>query len=119
MGTRFMATVESPIHQKVKEQIVANDERQTNLIFRTMHNTSRVLKNAVSDEVVKMEKAGATFEQVREHVRKVSKSLVIHKRLKVMHLWDADLPKTAARLRYSRSVGSSASSCASDQSLAL
>ncbi len=49
MGTRFMATVESPIHQKVKEQIVANDERQTNLIFRTMHNTARVAKNAVSD----------------------------------------------------------------------
>src|SRR5690606_16802823 len=35
MGTRFMCTKESPIHQKVKEQIVANDERQTDLIFRT------------------------------------------------------------------------------------
>src|SRR5512141_1135526 len=56
MGTRFMATVESPIHQKVKEQIVANDERQTNLIFRTMHNTARVAKNAVSDEVVAIER---------------------------------------------------------------
>jgi NAD(P)H-dependent flavin oxidoreductase YrpB (nitropropane dioxygenase family) len=69
MGTRFMATVESPIHQKVKEQIVANDERQTNLIFRTMHNTARVAKNAVSDEVVAIEKrGGATFEDVRELV---------------------------------------------------
>src|SRR6267378_5477721 len=38
MGTRFMATKEAPIHQKVKEAIVANDERGTNLIFRTMHN---------------------------------------------------------------------------------
>ncbi|HEY8616486.1 nitronate monooxygenase family protein [Phenylobacterium sp.] len=69
MGTRFMCTVESPIHQKVKEQIVANDERQTNLIFRTMHNTARVAKNAVSDEVVAIEKrGGAKFEDVKDLV---------------------------------------------------
>ncbi|HKP78033.1 MAG TPA: nitronate monooxygenase family protein [Phenylobacterium sp.] len=69
MGTRFMATVESPIHPKVKAQIVANDERQTNLIFRTMHNTARVAKNAVSDEVVAIERrGGAKFEDVKELV---------------------------------------------------
>jgi nitronate monooxygenase len=69
MGTRFMCTVESPIHQKVKEQIVANDERATNLIFRTLHNTARVAKNAVSDEVVAIEKrGGATFEDVKDLV---------------------------------------------------
>jgi nitronate monooxygenase len=69
MGTRFMATAESPIHQKVKEQIVANDERQTNLIFRTMHNTARVAKNAVSDQVVAIERAGgAKFEDVKDLV---------------------------------------------------
>ena len=68
MGTRFMATLESPIHQRVKEQLVANDERATELIFRTMRNTSRVAKNAISTQVVAMEKAGATFEQVRELV---------------------------------------------------
>ena len=69
MGTRFMCTVESPIHQKVKEQIVANDERQTNLIFRTMHNTARVAKNAVSDQVVAIERAGgAKFEDVKDLV---------------------------------------------------
>ncbi|WP_293903786.1 nitronate monooxygenase family protein [Phenylobacterium sp.] len=68
MGTRFMATVESPIHQKIKEQIVANDERATDLIFRTMHNTARVARNAVSQQVVAMEKQGAKFEDVRELV---------------------------------------------------
>jgi nitronate monooxygenase len=69
MGTRFMATVEADIHQKVKEQIVANDERGTNLIFRTMHNTARVAKNAISDQVVAIErKGGAKFEDVRELV---------------------------------------------------
>ena len=68
MGTRFMCTKESPIHQLVKEKIVANDERETELIFRTMRNTSRVAKNAISTKVVEMEKAGAKFEDVRELV---------------------------------------------------
>jgi len=68
MGTRFMCTKESPIHQLIKEKIVANDERETDLIFRTMRNTSRVARNAVSRQVVAMEKEGATFEQIRELV---------------------------------------------------
>jgi NAD(P)H-dependent flavin oxidoreductase YrpB (nitropropane dioxygenase family) len=68
MGTRFMATVESPIHESVKQQIVDNDERATDLIFRTMRNTSRVARNEISKKVVEMEKAGAAFEDVRELV---------------------------------------------------
>ena len=68
MGTRFMCTKESPIHQSIKEQIVANDERQTELIFRTMRNTSRVARNTVSQEVVAMEKEGANFDQIRHLV---------------------------------------------------
>ena len=69
MGTRFMATVESPIHQRIKEQIVANDERATELIFRTMHNTARVAKNAISTEVTTIErKGGATIEDIRHLV---------------------------------------------------
>jgi nitronate monooxygenase len=68
MGTRFMCTVEAPIHDKVKQALLAASERDTNLIFRTMRNTSRVLKNAVSDQVVAMEKAGAKFEEVRHLV---------------------------------------------------
>jgi long-chain acyl-CoA synthetase len=43
-------------------------------------------------------------EQVREHVRKVSKALPLYKRLKVVHLWDRDLPKTAARKILRREV---------------
>jgi NAD(P)H-dependent flavin oxidoreductase YrpB (nitropropane dioxygenase family) len=68
MGTRFMCTKESPIHQLVKERIVANDERETELIFRTMRNTSRVARNDVSKQVVAMEKQGATFEQIKDLV---------------------------------------------------
>jgi len=68
MGTRFMCTVESPIHENIKRQIVENDERATDLIFRTMHNTSRVAKNAISQQVVALEREGAKFEDVRELV---------------------------------------------------
>jgi NAD(P)H-dependent flavin oxidoreductase YrpB (nitropropane dioxygenase family) len=68
MGTRFMCTAESPIHPRIKEQIVANDERSTELIFRTMRNTSRVAKNPISTQVVQMEKEGAKFEDVRDLV---------------------------------------------------
>ena len=66
MGTRFCATVEAPIHENVKQLIVANDERATNLIFRGFHNTGRVAKTAVSDEVVAIERRpGAVFEDIR------------------------------------------------------
>jgi len=68
MGTRFMCTQEAPIHDNVKQALLRATERDTNLIFRTMRNTSRVLKNAVSDEVVALEKGGAKFEDVRHLV---------------------------------------------------
>lgn len=69
LGTRFMCTVESPIHQAIKEKIVASTERDTTHIFRTLHNTARVYKNKVSMAVVEIEKKGnAKFEDVRELV---------------------------------------------------
>ncbi|MFT4265618.1 MAG: nitronate monooxygenase family protein [Xenophilus sp.] len=70
MGTRFCATREAPIHDNVKRFLVGNDERATNLIFRRLHNTARVGKNSVSDEVVKrLERPDATFEDVALLVR--------------------------------------------------
>ncbi|KAI0739121.1 inosine monophosphate dehydrogenase [Daedaleopsis nitida] len=70
MGTRFMCTVESPIHQNIKEKIVASTERDTVHIFRTLHNTARVFKNSVAQQVVALERrpGGAKFEDVRELV---------------------------------------------------
>ncbi len=64
MGTRFMCTVESPVAQRVKEQIVANSELDTKLIFRTLRNTARVAANAVSKEVVEIESRGAEFADI-------------------------------------------------------
>jgi nitronate monooxygenase len=66
MGTRFCATVEAPIHDRVKQFLVDNDERATNLIFRKFHNTGRVAKNSVSDQVVEIStRDGAVFEDIR------------------------------------------------------
>ncbi len=70
MGTRFCATKEAPIHDNVKRLIVDNDERATNLIFRSLRNTARVSKTGVSDEVVRrLAQPGATFEDVAPLVR--------------------------------------------------
>jgi nitronate monooxygenase len=70
MGTRFCATVEAPIHENFKQAMVANDERATDLIFRTLHNTARVARNAISQQVVAIERAGgAKFEDVAQLVK--------------------------------------------------
>jgi NADH:quinone reductase (non-electrogenic) len=68
MGTRFMCTREAPIHDNIKQALVAAGERDTNLMFRTMHNTARVFKNAISNEVLAMERRGAKFEDIRHLV---------------------------------------------------
>src|SRR5271166_1006195 len=67
MGTRFCATVEAPIHENIKRALLRATERDTSLIFRTLRNTGRVLKNAISDEVVAIERrpGGCVFDDVR------------------------------------------------------
>jgi nitronate monooxygenase len=70
MGTRFVCTREAPVHESLKQALRQASERDTNLIFRTLNNTARVFKNAVSDEVVAMERrlGGCRFEDVRHLV---------------------------------------------------
>jgi NAD(P)H-dependent flavin oxidoreductase YrpB (nitropropane dioxygenase family) len=70
MGTRFCATREAPIHWNIKQALVDAGEGDTNLIFRTLHNTGRVLKNAISDEVVATEQrlGGCEFKDIHHLV---------------------------------------------------
>jgi nitronate monooxygenase len=56
MGTRFIATVEAPVHQNVKQALVDADELQTELIMRPLRNTERVLKNSAVEQIVQIEK---------------------------------------------------------------
>ncbi|MFB8142194.1 MULTISPECIES: NAD(P)H-dependent flavin oxidoreductase [Streptomyces] len=67
MGTRFVASSEAPVHPNVKNQIVANDERATQLVFREFGNTGRVARNAISEEIAALSRRpGAVFEDVAE-----------------------------------------------------
>jgi nitronate monooxygenase len=70
MGTRFMCTKEARIHDNIKQALVRATERDTRLIFRTLRNTARVFKNAISEEVINMERraGGTQFEEIRHLV---------------------------------------------------
>ena len=56
MGTRFIATKEAPVHQNVKEALVAASELDTTLIMRPLRNTERVLKNEAVERIQQKEK---------------------------------------------------------------
>ena len=56
MGTRFIATKEAPVHQNVKDAIVAASELDTRLVMRPLRNTERVLRNAAVDRLIEKEK---------------------------------------------------------------
>lgn len=71
MGTRFIATQEAPVHDKVKQAIVAASELDTRLVMRPLRNTERVLRNAAVDRLLEKEKAlGAAlrFEDILDEV---------------------------------------------------
>ena len=71
MGTRFIATKEAPVHDNVKQAIVAASELDTRLVMRPLRNTERVLHNAATDRLLAKEAAlGANlkFEDIIEEV---------------------------------------------------
>ncbi len=57
MGTRFMATVEAPIHDNVKQALVGASELDTRLVMRPLRNTERVLVNAGVERLIEKERA--------------------------------------------------------------
>ena len=56
MGTRFIATKEAPVHEKVKQAIVAASELDTRLVMRPLRNTERVLNNAGVERLLAKER---------------------------------------------------------------
>jgi nitronate monooxygenase len=92
MGTRFMATKEAPIHENVKQQMVENDERATEMIFRTLKNTARVASNSVSREVVSIESKGnATIDDL-SHLVSGARGRVVFEDGDVEHgIWSAGM----------------------------
>src|SRR5579859_4651136 len=57
MGTRFMATKDAPVHENVKQALVAASELDTRLIMRPLRNTERVLVNPAVEKILEIEKA--------------------------------------------------------------
>jgi NADH:quinone reductase (non-electrogenic) len=71
MGTRFIATKEAPVHQNVKDAIVAASELDTRLVMRPLRNTERVLKNAAVERLLQKERelgASITFDDIATEV---------------------------------------------------
>lgn len=62
MGTRFLCTVESPIHHNIKEQIVKAQETDTALLLRRWRNTTRLYRNKVTEQALKVEQESTTGE---------------------------------------------------------
>lgn len=70
MGTRFMCTVEAPIHQNIKQAIVDAQETDTDLVLRRWKNTSRLFRNKVTEAALEIEKTSKTgeFKEVQQYV---------------------------------------------------
>lgn len=69
MGTRFMATQEAPVHDNLKQQLVAAGELDTQLILRKFKNTARIHKNSVAQKVAEIEsREGIEFSDIADLV---------------------------------------------------
>ncbi|MFD0849620.1 NAD(P)H-dependent flavin oxidoreductase [Sphingosinicella xenopeptidilytica] len=80
MGTRFIATKEAPVHERVKQALVAASELDTRLVMRPLRNTERVLSNAAVERLLEKEKtlgANLKFEDIIEEVAGVYPRIMI------------------------------------------
>lgn len=79
MGTRFIATKEAPVHDNVKQAILAASELDTRLVMRPLRNTERVLNNAAVERLLEKERelgADLKFEDIIEEVAGVYPSIM-------------------------------------------
>lgn len=71
MGTRFIATREAPVHERVKQALVDASELDTRLVMRPLRNTERVLSNSAVDRLLQKEQAlgkELKFEDIADEV---------------------------------------------------
>jgi nitronate monooxygenase len=64
MGTRFVATQECPAHPRIKGAFVNARETDTLMIYRSIKNAARVLKNEVAEKILSLEQEGASLEEL-------------------------------------------------------
>jgi nitronate monooxygenase len=80
MGTRFIATKEAPVHENVKQALVAASELDTRLVMRPLRNTERVLTNPAVERLLQKEKelgAALKFEDIIEEVAGVYPKIML------------------------------------------
>ena len=80
MGTRFIATKEAPVHENVKQAILAASELDTRLVMRPLRNTERVLNNAGVETLLAKEKelgAAIKFEDIIAEVAGVYPAVMV------------------------------------------
>lgn len=71
MGTRFIATKEAPVHENVKQALLAASELDTRLVMRPLRNTERVLTNTAVERLLEKERAlgrDISFEDIAPEV---------------------------------------------------
>ncbi|MFO1254629.1 MAG: nitronate monooxygenase [Sphingomonadaceae bacterium] len=71
LGTRFLCTKEAPVHQNVKDAIIAATELDTRLVMRPLRNTERVLNNSGVERLLEKERtlgAALKFEDIIDEV---------------------------------------------------
>jgi len=80
MGTRFIATKEAPVHENVKQALVAASELDTRLVMRPLRNTERVLTNPAVERLLQKEKqlgSAIKFEDIIEEVAGVYPKIML------------------------------------------
>ncbi|AEI14577.1 2-nitropropane dioxygenase NPD [Flexistipes sinusarabici DSM 4947] len=64
MGTRFMLTRESPVHENLKKHLLSLNETDTILVERSLKNTLRAIRNSQAQKIIKMEERNATLQEM-------------------------------------------------------
>ena len=72
MGTRFIATKEAPVHDKVKQAIVNASELDTRLIMRGVRNTERVINNKGVEEILAIEREKGAALKIEDIIEQVA-----------------------------------------------
>ena len=72
MGTRFIATKEAPVHDNVKQAIVAASELDTRLIMRALRNTERVIRNKSVDRLIEIEREKGSALKIDDIIEEVA-----------------------------------------------
>tara|TARA_Y100001960_G_scaffold283543_1_gene318707 strand:+ start:166 stop:1140 length:975 start_codon:yes stop_codon:yes gene_type:complete len=72
MGTRFIATKDAPVHENVKQAILAASELDTRLVMRPLRNTERVLTNKAVEKILEKEKTLGAHLKFEDIIKEVS-----------------------------------------------